>query len=161
MGLISNKTADKIAKNASTIPFQSTLTLYRDFRSFLINKIIRKWNDYWKVHTSWKIFTVRSNIYENVLSAQLNRRNQTVLTRLRIGYWWPLIWYSKNKCNEFNMNITSNHVLRDCLPLNLTRRSSRGQKRFNSNSFIHQRYTCYIYLRNYIKIINSTMFQNN
>ena len=89
--------------------------LYQDYKQY-INKIAtEKWNNIWKTKPS-KIHDLIPNFNYKIQDNTLNRRDQVVMTRLRIGHTNLTHGHLMDKsppkmCDECNIPITVKHLL--------------------------------------------------
>ncbi|KAJ4435440.1 hypothetical protein ANN_18055 [Periplaneta americana] len=87
-GIASNDVADREAKQStkdSTNP-DYTFLPHRDFISLIDNKCKESWITLWTLNPSRKLFEVKSIYSINIPIHKLNRKDQVLLSRLRIGH---------------------------------------------------------------------------
>lgn len=85
VGIRGNKLADRAAKKATTIQLTDHPVSHKDTIHYLKNKIKTSWDQKWTDITTTKLHDIRTSTSENV-TMPTNRRDQVIITRLRIGY---------------------------------------------------------------------------
>ncbi|KAK2579455.1 hypothetical protein KPH14_002662 [Odynerus spinipes] len=115
-------TQDPAQGNGITMTYDATSlpATYDDLKEVIKNNIKSLWNmsqqNYYPLSN---IQPISNNIYQNNLASSLNRKHQTVLTRLRIGHTnfthIRLITKEDPKmCDRCNIQITTNHIITEC-----------------------------------------------
>ncbi|XP_065210489.1 uncharacterized protein LOC135838685 [Planococcus citri] len=85
VGIEGNEIVDTYAKSA-TIPPPFTIFTPDDIKSFFKQNTHSKWQNFWSSQTSNKLFQHKKTIYPWKNLNHLNRREEIIITRLRIGH---------------------------------------------------------------------------
>ena len=90
-----------------------------DFKKLTKIKINSNWNTQWTNSNKTSLHNVRKNVYENNPAANFDRKNQILITRLRIGHTLLTHQYlitkkAKPQCEECKTPVTVKHILTEC-----------------------------------------------
>ena len=87
MGIQGNDKADLLAKTALNIPPDKTSKLpYTDLKYRIKQIITKKWQQLWDDNSQNKLYQIEPLLKERKLDASNSRREETTLSRLRIGH---------------------------------------------------------------------------
>ena len=117
--IIGNEKADTEAK---TVPSDNECKLripYSDYKPLFKANSIVKWQTFWDSQQLNKLWEVQKNVENGVCPRMINRRDQVVLNRLRIGHSYVTHNYLlKNEdppfCYACDQNFTVKHILLEC-----------------------------------------------
>lgn len=132
-GIVGNELADRAAKIASSMPIQQNqiASNSQDIRTLIRKKIEQHWNEKWinSAQTS-KLFNIRTNTFTLPPTSKLNRRDQVITTRLRIGHTKLTHSYLLNKtdppkCDRCDQLLTINHLILQCPSFRQARTSNK------------------------------------
>jgi hypothetical protein len=120
-GIAGNEKADAMAKEAlSDEELASTLVPYEDLRASLRNAVVEQWRESWRTLNNNKLRGIKGEIAAWPSSSRSNRREEVVLTRLRIGHC-PLTHaylFTEEKeppqCDDCRCPLSIRHILIDC-----------------------------------------------
>ena len=138
IGIQGNDKADSLAKAAiSMTPDKNIKTPYTDLKPKIKQIVTKKWQQLWDENPRNKLFQIRPILKEKKLDPNNTRREETTLTRLRIGHTrlthsFILKEEPLPKCqcgNQYSIK----HILIECTKLNHTRK-----KFYKSNSMKEQ-----------------------
>ena len=128
IGISGNEEADKAAKDALSLEILPFKVPSNDFKP-LIHKFIKtvwqqSWND--PANRNNKLFAIKPGLGEWLPGLRINRREEIILARLRIGHSYITHSYllkgeEEPQCIPCNAPLTIKHVLVDCLDLAPTR----------------------------------------
>ncbi|GBM32793.1 hypothetical protein AVEN_12485-1, partial [Araneus ventricosus] len=93
VGIVGNEEADKAAKLAST-QTNSTVPL-TDFKKYIKLLFHTKWERQWDTETENKLHAVKPHVQP--WPSLMNRKADTLLTRLRFGAAWSNLWLLRHK----------------------------------------------------------------
>ena len=129
MGIEGNDRADLLAKSACSLPVPEAPipVYYKDLKNLITISVKNLWNEKWKTDEITKLHQVRKDIFEKTQILLENRKDQVVLTRLRIGHTHLTHSHLINKvdpenCDTCEVTLSIKHILMDC-PKYLTRRN--------------------------------------
>ncbi|KFM64962.1 putative RNA-directed DNA polymerase from transposon X-element, partial [Stegodyphus mimosarum] len=127
-GIKGNERADVVAKSA--VGISSRLIPISDISSFIKQKILEKWQQFWDVQSFNKLKSVKHRI--ELWHFNGRRKEEVLLTRLRIGHTRMTHKYLLNAdieplCSKCGVCLTVRHLLIECPSFNSIR-----QKYFNS-----------------------------
>lgn len=119
-GIVRNEKADNEARSA-IYENQSTLlnkTTPVELRKYINSKIKINWDHYWKVNNNTKLLDVRKSIFDKSPSPFVCRKEQVIITRLRIGHTnmthiHLITKTERNKC-KCGLDLTVLHLLIEC-----------------------------------------------
>ena len=119
IGIKGNEEADKAAKSAADLPISNILIPYTDYKSSIVSFVNSKWQTYWNDQTSNKLHEIQSEVTQTDHLTFLSRREQCVLSRLRIGHSHYTHAYILKKedqpfCIGCQCPITVKHILIEC-----------------------------------------------
>lgn len=118
IGIPGNEKADRTAREAINITeYTATNIQTQDIKNYLKDKVNTKWKTHWNSVTQCHLKRIKEESeYWTPLD---NRKEQVVLTRLRIGH--TLLTHKHifergepTKCDTCNTNITVEHILLEC-----------------------------------------------
>lgn len=118
IGITGNESADKAAKEAlnhlpENIPIRAD-----DLKTYLKQKILTQWQEYWSQNQS-KLNRVKNTTKPWTPPEYLQRREQAILSRLRIGHTrytssYMLCGENQPNCDMCRTTITVDHILIEC-----------------------------------------------
>ncbi|EZA53766.1 hypothetical protein X777_06662, partial [Ooceraea biroi] len=122
IGIQGNEQADKAAKEATALDDICTVAhpvSHHDLYNSIQKQITNKWNYLWSSNPLTKLHIVRNSIFEKIPYNTTNRRDQVILTRLRIGHSrlthsHLFTHNSPALCQHCNIRITIPHILAEC-----------------------------------------------
>ena len=122
IGIKGNEEADSAAKlaccnNTSTTSDKPVVS--KDLQNFLVKAITETWNEEWKNSRFTKLHEIRNSTNDYNPALALSRRDQTVLTRTRIGHTnWShshLLYKSEPElCENCGISNSIKHILTVC-----------------------------------------------
>ena len=128
VGISGNEEADKAAKDALSREVLSFKVPFTDFKPLINNFIKNVWQQSWSdpANHNNKLFTIKPSLGEWLPGLRTNRREEIVLTRLRIGHSHITHSYllkreEEPQCIPCNAPLTINHILVECVDLAPTR----------------------------------------
>ena len=137
VGITGNERADTAAKNALlTNDIHDVLVPYTDYRPLIRTYVIDLWRSDWATQYKNKLHRIGAQV-NDVRQPQANRRDETVLTRLRIGHTYVTHSYLLRgepapRCTLCNCTYSIHHILLACVHINHIR-----SRYFRSNSLTH------------------------
>ena len=123
VGIPGNEKADRLAKAAltSSLAAQSQVC-WADLKPRVDTYICTAWQALWNNETRNKLYEIRPNLKESLCNTTqpLYRKQETVMTRLRIGHTWITHSYLLKKedqpfCHACDNPFTVKHILVECL----------------------------------------------
>ena len=111
----------EMAQTASKLnfPIANRIITNKDFKNLIKIKIQNAWNQQWKSSQKTYLHDIRKSTYETNPAMHLSRRDQTIITRLRIGH--TLLTHQhlftkdpKPTCDKCGSKITVQHILVQC-----------------------------------------------
>ena len=122
IGIKGNEEADSAAKLAccnNTSTTSDKLVVSKDLQNFLVKAITETWNEEWKNSRFTKLHEIRNSTNDYNPALALSRRDQTVLTRTRIGHTnWShshLLYKSEPElCENCGISNSIKHILTVC-----------------------------------------------
>ena len=110
--------ASKLASNLN-YPLDCHIINNLDIKKYIQRKANNKWNKEWKQSKKTHLHTIKDNIFESNPALKLNRTNQVLITRLRIGHTHLTHQHliskqPRNLCQDCKVPQTVNHILLDC-----------------------------------------------
>ena len=126
IGIPGNEAADRAAKTALGLPITEMEIHYSDFKPLIKYYIDQLWQVRWRQQTRNKLYTIRPQIQKRILHRNLNRREEIVLTRLKIGHTFFTHSYllkkeAKPQCKACKCDLTVEHILISCEDVSETR----------------------------------------
>jgi hypothetical protein len=120
IGIHGNTVVDQEGKDALDKPISNCSIPYTDFKPFIVNYILKLWQDSWDQQIQNKLHEIHSLVGKTPCSYSQNRKEQVVLTRCRIGHGRLTHSYLLNneertECIPCNFNCSLRHVLTDCV----------------------------------------------
>ena len=131
--IIGNEKADTKAK---TVPSDNECKLripYSDYKPLFKANSVDKWQTFWDSQHLNKLWEVQKNVQNVFCPRMINRRDQVVLNRLRIGHSYLTHNFLMKKeeppfCFACDSNFTVKHILLECADFTLIR-----NKHFKAN----------------------------
>ena len=120
VGIIGNEIADREAKGSLHLNMSTFEIPFNNFKPLINKYILSEWQKSWDTATFNKLHAIKPVVGNNS-SAILNvRREDVVITRLRIGHTRFTHSYILNReeqpfCIACNQHITVKHILIDCI----------------------------------------------
>jgi hypothetical protein len=121
VGIRGNEKADRAAKDAlSDLDPSSLLVPGEDLKAAWKNVVLNQWKEHWSSQTGNKLRSVKPDVSMWASSVRSNRREEVVITRLRIGHCAMTHSYlfTEEKippqCDECNSVISVRHLLTEC-----------------------------------------------
>ena len=120
VGIAGNELADAAARRAASNPCSRRLPLpARDFYPAASLFVHREWQRLWDAQTRNKLRMIKSSLEPWPSSSRRNRRQEVILSRLRIGHTYGTHGYllrgeEKPMCSLCNVPITVAHILLAC-----------------------------------------------
>ena len=120
VGIPGNEKADTAAK--ASLGFNPTKAYKISADNFVpyVNKLyVNEWQNNWKTEPNNKLYSIMPVIGRNIKQRVLSRREQTVITRLRIGHTRLTHSYLLSKdtqpfCSKCKCHLTVKHILLEC-----------------------------------------------
>lgn len=126
-GIAGNEKADQEAKNATSDfeEVQLIISTASDVQKHLKFKIKTLWDHHWKFENTSFLFKIRNSIFDKLSFSLTKRKDQVVLTRLRIGHTnlthiHLITKTDKNKC-KCGLDQTVVHLLVECKAYDIER----------------------------------------
>ena len=128
VGIPGNEKADIAAKKALQNPISDMTIPFSDFRHNISNYIKNCWQNAWNTEIHNKLHSINPKIGLGVPIHSLSRREDVVMTRLRLGHTLlthtHLLSNSPNPiCPTCGSDLTINHILLTCPDLDIHRNS--------------------------------------
>ena len=128
VGIPGNEKADIAAKKALQNQTSDMTIPFSDFRHSVSKYIKNCWQNNWNTETHNKLHNINPRIGLGVPLHSLSRREDVVMTRLRLGHTYlthtHLLSNTPNPvCPACGTDLTVNHILLICPPLNTHRNS--------------------------------------
>ena len=126
IGISGNESADRKAKESlSQIPSDFKIP-FNNFKPFISKYILSKWQTSWNGAVFNKLHAIEPNISKKSYIPRLSRKEDVVLTRLRIGHTRLTHSYLLQReeqpvCIGCNEPLTVKHILVDCVDFLQTR----------------------------------------
>ena len=122
IGIEGNEKADSYAKEAISLRPSISLVPVEDYLSYTKQLIKEKWQNEWsELNNNNKLREIKDTTKPWISSSQNNRRNEVILTRLRIGHskltHGHLMCTPHNSapmCEQCNTQLTIKHILSEC-----------------------------------------------
>ena len=86
IGIPGNEAADKAAKTALNLPITAMSIHFADFKSRINDYMDLLWQQRWDEQTHNKLHSLKPELQGPRSSSHMNRREEVVLSRLRIGH---------------------------------------------------------------------------
>jgi hypothetical protein len=121
VGIRGNEEADSVAKAASLKPAVDVRVAFdADIKAHLKSLFCRDWQSQWTTTGNNKLRVVKGDIRPWVSSCRNHRREETAITRLRIGHCWlthgHLLRSEESPiCDTCDAPLTVSHILLDCV----------------------------------------------
>jgi len=121
-GIIGNEKADKHAEQATKTILNPTINNISsiDIKNSINQKILSSWQNYWNSITlSNKLKNIKKTIKKWNTPPNLNRRQDTAITRTRIGHSFLTHSYLISKepqpiCEPCHTALTIKHIMEEC-----------------------------------------------
>ena len=121
MGILGNEKADRAAKEAlSESELETLLVPAEDLKVAWKNVVLNEWKEHWIAQTGNKLRSVKSDVSAWTSSVRSTRREEVVITRLRIGHcnMTHSYLFTEEKippqCDECDSVISVRHFLTEC-----------------------------------------------
>mgnify|MGYP003623217385 CR=1 FL=1 len=121
IGITGNEEADVAAKEATRHPtsMPNLKVPHHDFQTYIKHTVNKQWKLQWSSTSTSKLHEVRHGPTHNQLPKDITRRDQVVLTRLRIGHTRITHSHILNhepqpSCDQCHTNLTVRHILVEC-----------------------------------------------
>ena len=134
MGIRGNEKADETAKSALSLPKSNYKVPYTDFKTSILTYTQSFWQSQWDADLFNKLHSVKPTLGEWYPSYRSIRREEVIITRLRIGHShlthsWLLAKQDAPECIQCNEYLPMNHILLDCIDFQPIR-----EKHYNADS---------------------------
>ena len=126
IGIHGNKKADMSAKEAINPNITYSLVPYTDLKPSINSFILGKWQERWSSCHENKLLKIKPTLVEWTPAFRNSRREEVILSRLRIGrtyfsHWFILRKENPPECIACQEAYSVKHVLIDCTDLGLIR----------------------------------------
>ena len=120
IGIRGNEKADETAKSTLSLPQSNNKVSYTDFKTSILTYIQSSWQSQWDADLFNKLHAVKPTLGEWYPSYRSIRREEVIITRLRIGHShlthsWLLAKEDAPECIQCNEYLTMKHILLDCI----------------------------------------------
>ena len=120
VGIIGNEIADRKAKDSLHLNISTFEIPFNSFKPLINKYILSEWQKSWDTATFNKLHAIKPVVGNNSSAIQNVRREDIVITRLRIGHTRFTHSYILNReeqpfCIACNQHITVKHILTDCI----------------------------------------------
>ena len=133
VGVKGNEIVDKLAKEAIKKERSKHIIPTTDYTEDVSKRISAKWKEEWSRITQNKLKELKQGTEKSITNDKLDRRCETVITRLRIGHskltHGHLMSNPKEPapiCGTCNQQITIKHIFNDCPDYNNARKANLG-----------------------------------
>ena len=120
VGIIGNEIADRKAKDSLQLNMSTFEIPFNNFKPLINKYILSEWQKSWDTATFNKRHAIKPVVGNNSSAIRNVRREDVVITRLRIGHTRFTHSYILNReeqpfCIVCNQHITVKHILTDCI----------------------------------------------
>ena len=120
VGIIGNEIADRKAKDSLHLNMSTFEIPFNSFKPLINKYILSEWQKSWDTATFNKLHAIKPVVGNNSSAIRNVRREDVVITRLRIGHTRFTHSYILNReeqpfCLACNQHITVKHILTDCI----------------------------------------------
>ena len=120
VGIIGNEIADRKAKDSLHLNMSTFEIPFNSFKPLINKYILSEWQKSWDTATFNKLHAITPVVGNNSSAIRNVRREDVVITRLRIGHTRFTHSYILNReeqpfCIACNKHITVKHILTDCI----------------------------------------------
>ena len=120
VGIIGNGIADRKAKDSLHLNMSTFEIPFNSFKPLINKYILSEWQKSWDTATFNKLHAIKPVVGNNFSAIRNVRREDVVITRLRIGHTRFTHSYILNReeqpfCIACNQHITVKHILTDCI----------------------------------------------
>ena len=127
VNITGNETADRKAKEFLKLSTSMFEMLSNNFKPFINNYVLSQWQASWDTAVFNKLHAIKPNIGNGSSAIRNLRREEVVITRLRIGHTRITHSYLLNHeeqpfCIVCNQPFTVKHILIDCIDFLQTRK---------------------------------------
>ena len=128
VGIKGNERADKLAKEALAQTCQQSKILeFSDLKALTNSYINSLWQEEWNLEVGNKLREIIPRLTERHVGHTNNRREETLLSRLRIGHTWLTHGYLLRDeevpfCHSCDSVFNIRHILIECIDLSQVRR---------------------------------------
>ena len=118
--IIGNEIADRKAKDSLQLNMSTFEVPFNNFKPLINKYILSMWQKSWDTATFNKLHAIKPVVGNNSSAIRNVRREDVVITRLRIGHTRFTHSYILNReeqpfCIVCNQNLTVKHILTDCI----------------------------------------------
>ena len=129
VGIRGNQKADTLAKEATKMTITTLKLPFTDYKTKIKQYIRRKWQTLWDMFPNNKLYGHQPSIKLETGEPLPNRRQDIVLSRIRIGHTYLTHAYllkgeTAPQCTCCNQLLTVNHILVDCKKYEKIRKKS-------------------------------------
>jgi len=127
VGISGNEVADFAAKAALSLEVSDMQVPYTDFKAYVKPYVYEDWQSFWNLCFTNKLHEVQPTLGEWVHACRQSRREEVVLTRIRIGHTrlthsYLLKGEPQPRCDLCTEPLTIKHILMECQQLHPIRR---------------------------------------
>ena len=120
IGIDGNEKVDSLAKIGLELNPTDTKIPYTDLKPTINEMIHAEWQTRWNTLKENKLFSIQKEIIPRSQTLQKRRRDETVLTRLKLGHShlthsFLLKGEDRPKCIQCDQSLTISHILLDCI----------------------------------------------
>ena len=120
VGIIGNEIADRKAKDSLHLNMSTFEIPFNSFKPLINKYILSEWQKSWDTATFNKLHAIKPVVGNNSSAIRNVRREDVIITRLRIGHTRFTHSYILNReeqqfCIACNQHITVKHILTDCI----------------------------------------------
>ena len=120
MGIVGNELADSAAKEAILIGDEADILIGDDLKTFAVGKVTQHWATSWNSLVENKLRAIKPTVDAWRTSCRSSRREEVVLTRLRIGHCRLTHGFLMAReeipvCDTCNVPVTVSHILTSCI----------------------------------------------
>ena len=125
-GIQGNEKADSAAKSSLTLPITNFNVPFTDLKCFINQYIRAQWQRTWNAATENKLHAIKPKLGEWPSSCRLVRREEVILSRLRIGHSYFTNSYLLKRevqpeCVGCHCPLTVKHILLECVEFDWSR----------------------------------------
>ena len=115
MGISVNERADSAAKSALQKDVSDCLISYTDAYQYISQYVRDLWQSEWDTAVNNKLHATKPLIGEQPSAYRSIRRDEIVLSRLKLGHSYLAHSYLLKECVTCNCRLTISHILVDCI----------------------------------------------
>ena len=134
IGIQGNELADTAAKSAHNNPIDPIFKIpHTDIKRSINIHIQNKWQNYWNNFPNNKLYKIKPKITKWENNQKINRKQDVILTRLRIGHTYLTHSYLlkgeiQPQCIACQTPLTVKHLLTECIDFSQTREKHYKEK---------------------------------